>query len=288
MAREPSIQQAKLEVASSDNAVNAALDELYSAPFGSFVALRRELAARLRAGGDALAARQVVNAIKPTRSAWALNQVARRHPELVAAIVSSRASAARAQKSGDSSEIRESARRYRDAVGAAVRAVGSMVAADGASFTAAQARRVGETLQAIAMDETEGNALTAGRLTRDVLVTDPFAGIEAGPSTRRPSPGETARSAKSAQADPSKGRPDEVAHARDAERIRRERERVAGEARARVKTLEVSIADARKAFAQAQRELVRTQHEADKAKQILAEREEALERARDHLKGLPK
>jgi hypothetical protein len=279
--------KANPEAASSDKDLNGALDELYVAPFESFVAFRSELAARLRAAGDAFAARQVANATKPTRTAWALNQVARLRPELVAAIVSSREAAASAQKSGNSSEIRGSSRRHRDAIVEVVRAVGTILAADGASFSAVQARRVGETLQAIAMDETERKALTAGRLTRDVAVADPFAGIDAGPPMLRRSPGDSAPSEKSARAEASKGRLEErSAQARDAERIRRERERVTEEARSRVKTLDASIAEARKAAAQAQRELVRAQHEADQAKRTLTDREQELERAKEHLMRL--
>ncbi len=275
--------------ATSDSALNGALDELYAAPFDRFMALRSELAGRLRAAGDAPAARQIANASKPTRSAWALNQVARRRPELLAAIVSTREAAAGAQKSGDSSEIRDGARRYRDAVGEAVRAVGSILAADQVPFSAAQARRVGETLQALATDEAERAKLTAGRLVRDVAVEDPFAGIEAGPATRRPRASDAAPTEKSASGAKAKARPDdELARAREAKRIRDERARAIEEARARVKALEASNTEARKAAAEAHREFVRSQHEADKAKRALAEVEQELERAREHLGRLPK
>ena len=289
----------------SDSALSGALDELYGARFESFMSLRGELAGRLRAAGDASAARQIANAPKPTRTAWALNQVARRRPELLAAIVSTREAAAGARKSGDSSEIRDGARRYRDAVGEAVRAVGSILAADGVPFSAAQARRVGETLQVLATDEAERARLTAGRLVRDVAVEDPFAGIEAGPPARRPSASQSAqsertatqseravrgeKSEKAASVAKAKGRPDdELARAREAKRIRDERARAIDEARARVKALEASNAEARRAAAEAHRELLRTQREADKAKRALAEVEQELESARAHLAKLPK
>jgi hypothetical protein len=282
----------------SDGALNGALDELYAAPFDRFMALRSELAGRLRAAGDAPAARQIANASKPTRTAWALNQVARRRPELLAAIVSSREAAAAAQKSGDSSEIRDGARRYRDAVGDAVQAVGSILIADGVPFSAAQARRVGETLKALAADEAERAKLTAGRLVRDVAVDDPFAGIEAGPPARRPGASESAQSERAVRGQKSekatsgakaKGRPDdELARAREAKRLRDERARAIEEARARVKALEASNAEARKAAAETHRDLVRAQHEADKAKRALAEVEQELESARAHLSKLPK
>ena len=47
----------------------------------------KELVAALRARGEAAAAQAVAAAAKPTRTAWALNQVARARPELVEALL---------------------------------------------------------------------------------------------------------------------------------------------------------------------------------------------------------
>src|SRR5579859_6882387 len=105
MARKPT--------AANGETSGAALDELYAAPFEAFVPLRRELSARLRAAGDASGARRIAEAIKPTRTAWALNQLARRHPELVTAIIQLWQAAAAAQEGGDATAIRKRAREYR-------------------------------------------------------------------------------------------------------------------------------------------------------------------------------
>jgi len=274
-------------IAASDASSSTALDELYAARFDAFVSLRRELGARLRAAGDVAGARRVLEATKPTRTAWALNQVARRHPEHVTAILRSREAAARAQKSGDSSTIRELTRQYRDAVAEAVRAVRTILASDGVTLSAHQARRVGETLQALATDAAEREKLTTGRLTRDVEVEDPFAAIDVGPSTRRPKEGQAIRDPPSTRrAEGQAARAREAERAREA-RIAQDKQRVAEEARARIMELDHAVAMARKTAMQAEREVRQAQYEADKAQRGLSELEKKLERARETLKRTP-
>jgi chromosome segregation ATPase len=264
----------------TDDAASSALDELYAAPFESFVSLRRELGARLRAAGDVSGARLLAEASKPTRTAWALNQVARRHPELIKAIVESRDAAAAAQKRGDAGVVRELARQYRDTVGEAVRAVASILAADGVALSNAQARRVGETIQALAMRADERAKLAVGRLTRDVEVEDAFASLEIGPIADRPKEGERPREEKS-----TKNADEKAARAREAERLRilQARRRAAEEARERVTEVERAVTEARSTVMQAERELRHAQHEVDKAKQNLEDLQKKLERAREEL-----
>jgi hypothetical protein len=273
--------------AGSDASSSTALDELYAARFDAFVSLRRELSARLRAAGDVAGARRVLEATKPTRTAWALNQVARRHPEYVTAILQSREAAARAQKSGDSGTIRELARQYRDAIGEAVRAVRAILASDGVALSAPQGRRVAETLQALATDETEREKLTTGRLTRDVEVEDPFAAIDVGPNTRRPKDSQAIRDPRS-----TKRAEEQAERAREAERVRQARivqdkQRAAEEARAHITELDRAVAEARTTAMKAEREVRQARYEADKAQRGLSELEKKLERARETLKKIP-
>jgi hypothetical protein len=247
-----------------DLALNAALDELYAAPFDSFVSVRRELSMRLRGSGNASAARLVAQAAKPTRTAWALNQVARAHPDIIAAIVRLREAASDEQKTGDAQTIRDGVRRYRDAVGVAVRAARSTLAADGVALSPTQARRLSETLQALSTDASEREKLASGRLTRDVEVEDLFAGVEVSEVARHPKEREAERLR--------------------VERERRERERAVEEARAHVTALERAVDDARKISVDAEREARRAQYDSDKAARALAELERKLDQARDNLK----
>src|SRR6266542_1500668 len=71
--------------------VDAEIGRLYELPPGEFVAARDELGRRLRAQppDDRAAAERVRGLRRPTVAAWAVNQVARRHAELVAELVES-------------------------------------------------------------------------------------------------------------------------------------------------------------------------------------------------------
>ncbi len=272
----------------SDAALNAALDELYAAPFDSFVSLRRELSVRLRGSGDPSAARQVAQAAKPTRTAWALNQVARKHPDVIAAIVHAREAAAKAQKAGDAQAIRDGVRHYRETVGDAVRAVRSILAADGVALSPAQARRLGETVQALSTDESERRRLASGRLTRDVEVDELFVGVELGPDMEPPKERGPVRGEKASKAPEAEGkRVGEIERFR-AERDRQERERALEEARARITALERAVDDARKTATDAEREVRRAQYESDKVGRALAELERKLTLAREDLKKPPR
>lgn len=270
----------------SNSALEPAFDELYAAPFETFVALRRELSGRLRTAGDASAARQMAAATKPTRTAWALNQVARSHPEVVAEVVRSREAAAASQKKGEPKAVRDGARQHRDAVSKAVHAVRTLLRTDGVVLSPAQARRVGETFQALASDEAGRAILRAGRLTRDVEVADPFAGIEVGPPTHHPKEGGPGRGEGT-----SKRELEGLANAREAERARDERERHAtqraiGEAQARVIELDTAVSAARKTVVAAEREVRRAQYDLDKAGRAVTDLERKLELARAALQKL--
>ncbi|HVR61148.1 MAG TPA: hypothetical protein VMU50_04575 [Polyangia bacterium] len=59
------------------------LDRLYSASRGSFVDVRQQLVKELKAAGRKDEAAEVAKAQKPTAAAWALNQLARRHGDLL-------------------------------------------------------------------------------------------------------------------------------------------------------------------------------------------------------------
>jgi hypothetical protein len=270
------------EARDAEAATTAALDELYGAPFDGFVPLRRELALRLRAAGNVAGARRVAEAKKPTRTAWALNQVARRQPALVGAVIDARHAAA-ALKPGDAGAVRALMQRYREAIAKAVSAVRSILAADGVGLSPSQSRRVGETLQAIATDPAEREKLSTGRLTVDLEVEDPFAGIEAGPVAGRERP----RRDGAAKAPPAHDKA--AARVRDAERLQQARaaeakRKESEEARERLRALEQKVAAARKTALETERSLRFAQHAADQAREALASLEQQLDRTRVSVK----
>jgi len=70
--------------------LSLSLERLYAVPLEEFLALRKQLAGELRSSGDIAASRAIAAAPKPTRTAWALNQVSRRQPELPTALLRAR------------------------------------------------------------------------------------------------------------------------------------------------------------------------------------------------------
>ena len=61
-----------------DGPLEDALDELYAADPNEFVAVRKRLSAAVRDTGDKAGAKVLQGARRPSTSAWALNQLARR------------------------------------------------------------------------------------------------------------------------------------------------------------------------------------------------------------------
>jgi len=285
--------------------VTAALDRLYGAPLDGFVAMRRELAVELKAGGDVAAARLVGALVKPSRTAWALNQVARKRPALVQAAFDAHASAQAVQKGGDAEAMRASARLYRDRVTEVIALATQLVHEDGSELAPAQGRRIGATLQAVATggDPALREALAKGRLAVDVDVEDPFAGFElvAGAAHARPRgaravPATAARSsphepgARPAANDTTAARAEATAAARQAAERERERDRQARAReievkRARLAALETEAKVARASAREAEVTARRAQSEAERARRAVEAIEKRIEEARRGLRG---
>ena len=62
--------------------LSEAVAELYACDLAAFTERRTALAARARAAGEASAAKQIAALRKPTRSAWAINQLVRADPSV--------------------------------------------------------------------------------------------------------------------------------------------------------------------------------------------------------------
>jgi hypothetical protein len=162
----------------------SALDQLLAAPLDDFVPLRKKLVAELRAAKDAPAARQLAATAKPTRTAWALNQVARRQPAVFTALFEAREAA---EARGDAEHLRRTTREYRDRLNDVVRAAHDVLAEVGVELNVQQSRRVAETLQAACAGEGDVRArLVAGTLTEDVSLDDPFGAMTVGADEAAP------------------------------------------------------------------------------------------------------
>lgn len=139
-------------------AIEAALDELYAANPGEFVATRKRLAKK----HPALAKRR-----KPTQTAYALNQLARRHPDAVADLVDAGRALARAQRKalrGSASGLREAIDRQRTVIRERMQEVARLVTELGVDET--HLPEIARALQAALVDPGVGEQLEEGHLER--------------------------------------------------------------------------------------------------------------------------
>ncbi|MGH9223138.1 MAG: hypothetical protein ACRD2W_05000 [Acidimicrobiales bacterium] len=146
-------------------------DDLYGLPLEEFTAARNALAKDLTKGGDKEAAAEVKKLQKPAKTAWALNQLARRQPEVVAKLLESGKRLRKAQQKaldGDAGALRDATKDEQEQVGAALDAALELFGGGAVDRASATAERLRRSLRAAATDPTVGELLREGRLTADV------------------------------------------------------------------------------------------------------------------------
>jgi hypothetical protein len=245
--------------------LDAELDRLYGLQLEEFTAVRNELATRLRKAGQAEAAERVRALRKPSVAVWAVNQLARRHPDDVQAHLASgerlREAQGAALRGGDSDTVRAATAAERESVRKLTRSAGQLLVDEGRAATQATLERVAATLRAAAVDPTAAALLAAGRLPDEVEASG-FAALAA----LAPPPGKRPRAAGKA-GDRAATREREQLLNRLRKRIER-LERQASDADERAQRAELVAAEAREHAAQAQAAL-----DAAKAELQEAERE---------------
>ena len=143
------------------SAIEAALDALYAAKPEDFVATRAALAKK----HGAKVAAALKKRRKPTQTAYALNQLARRHPDAIADLVDAGRMLARAQRKalrGDAADVRDAIERQRTVIRDRMADVATLV--DELGIDAAHLPAIAEALQAGLIDPAVGEQLEAGRL----------------------------------------------------------------------------------------------------------------------------
>lgn len=100
-------------MADDQDALRAAVDELYSADPDAFMQRRAELSAAAKKSGDAAKAKQIGALRKPTRSAYTVNRLARADPDAVAELLDLGDQLRDAERSVDARQIRELTTRRR-------------------------------------------------------------------------------------------------------------------------------------------------------------------------------
>jgi hypothetical protein len=222
------------------------VDELYGAPPDEFIARRDARAKELR-GSDRAVADAVKKLRKPSVSAAAVNQLVRRAPDDVEALLAAGEALRQAQLGGgDRDAIRAAARDERKAVERLVGQAGKL--------SPAALEEVRETLHAAATDEEARELVRRGVLTeaRQAVGLGGFGAVAPAPAKRRAAKTE-----------------DRAAKAKREREAEAERKRAARE---RVKEARAALRDAEKALAHAERE-------ADAARAQVERRREELEAA---------
>jgi DNA repair exonuclease SbcCD ATPase subunit len=152
--------------------VEKAIDDLYGKPLAEFTAARDALVRELREAGDKAAADEVKGLRKPTVSAWAINQLARKERMRIRSLLVAgeklRKAHAELLGGGRPAEVREASDAERKAINHLVSSAAKLLSETGHSASESALERVATTLRAAAVDDDGRGALERGRLTRDL------------------------------------------------------------------------------------------------------------------------
>lgn len=253
----------------------ADVDHLYGLDRSEFIPSRDALARELRSTGRRQEAAAVKQARKPTLAAWALDQVARRHPDEVEALLRAGAALTAEQEAalaGDAAGLREAGRALADAV--------DRIAGLAAGFldtpSALQRERITTTLRAAATDEGAAELLRRGVLVEDLEASGfglggAATGAVSGAGSRAPSRRPPA---------PSRARASEAVDAarRDLRRLQTEAEAAETRARRRAERAEAAVRRAAEAHREAEAQRVEAEEAAAEAVAARRAAEEAAAR----------
>ncbi|MFL5886953.1 MAG: hypothetical protein ACJ77M_17935, partial [Thermoleophilaceae bacterium] len=227
---------------------------------------RDRISKELRKAGDREAADRVRALRKPSVPAWAVNQLARRHPDNVEALLAAGEEARSAQEQvlggGDRDLLAAAVQAERDAVDSLVQKARGILAEEGRKPSAQVVDRVRGTLHAVSTDERVRELVRAGRLVTDAEPAG-FGAVPAGAIAAAPS------RARGKRAKP------------DAAAARKHKEELAA-ARRDVRSAEQRAGRAARRLEEAEAELEEARAEAEGAEAELRDRRDALARLEEH------
>ena len=148
------------------------LDRLYGLPREEFTGARNALVRELQKAGRKDEAEEVRALKKPSVSAWAVNQLARQHPQEVAELVKAGDALRKAQRDvlagKKGADVREASRAQHELADELVDAARRNPRASGCQATPTTAQRISATLRAASSDPAAAKLLRKGRLSEDV------------------------------------------------------------------------------------------------------------------------
>lgn len=144
------------------------LDRLYGLPLEEFTSARNALAGELQKAGRKDEAEEVRALKKPSVSAWAVNQLARQHPQEVAELVKAGDALRKAQRDvlagKKGADVRAASRAQHELADELVDAARQILP----EATQTTAQRISGTLRAASTDPAAAKLLRKGRLGEDV------------------------------------------------------------------------------------------------------------------------
>lgn len=185
--------------------VDEEIERLYSLPLDRFTSERDALARRLRDAGDKTGADAVKALRKPTVSAWAINQVARKERMKVRSLLVAGEKLRRAHgevlSGGQPAAVSEATEAERNAITHLVSSAEKALSEAGHSASQSTLDRIATTLRAAAVEDEGRVLLERGRLQHDLDLTGfgppvPVATAERGAKARG---GKSARDARKRQ-----------------------------------------------------------------------------------------
>lgn len=147
------------------------VDVLFTLPLAEFTGARKTLAARLKQDGRGNEADRVKMLVKPSISAWAVNQLYWKHREAFDQLIATGQRFRQAQTSllaGKAADMRGPLDARRDALSDLSRLATALLRDAGHNPTPETIRRITNTLEAISASASLADALPPGRLTHDV------------------------------------------------------------------------------------------------------------------------
>jgi hypothetical protein len=259
------------EMAARTTQTGQEIDPLFAAPLPDFIRARNALADRLKATGRADEAAKVLALKKPSAAVWAINQLARGHPDVVQRIVSGVGKLGTASGEGGGPSGRQQLLRP------AVARAEQIMKDAGVTASPEMLDRLATTLFAAAVNPDARADLLAGRLPDELALPgfELFAGKAPAIGPRPPGGRQAPRSTRREQARVEHAQAALETARKDVKRLEDDAIDLEKKARSARRAADEAAEAAATARERAQRGLARVR-DADAA---LAEAEEALRRA---------
>jgi hypothetical protein len=267
----------------SESALGEVADELYALPATEFTAARNAAAKAAKANKQSDLAAAITALPKPSTSAWVVNQLVRRHPDDVDALLELGEDLRAAEQARDADRIRSLSRERNLRVPALTRQAKAMALELGQTVSDAVENEISNTLTAALATPDFGAAVRSGRLTKALLWAGfgempALATLVAVPTQKAAKSRATGKkddgAAEAAERAAAERAEAERAEAERVERVERERaeaQEAAAEADRRVEDLSATVEDLTQQLDWAKRQLSEARKDAKKATAHLRE-----------------